>query len=159
MKYSLILLSLILVAGCKPCERLQRKCPRTDSIVYVETIRLDTITFYTKPDTMFLMVPVPGDCPDYVITEENDRSSAHIERVDNVVSAEIICKDDSLQAIIAQKDTELKEQKWDIIEVDKPVKYVPGWHWWIFIILIVENLIIAFIIYLKVKGAPLKIFK
>ena len=157
MKTILIFLVCLLMVGCNPCQRLTRRCPTHDSTSYVEVVKLDTVTVYTKPDTMTLLVPISRPCPDLKVSESNPSSSLTITTEGNVLTARVICKEDSLKVVIKDLERRLSSQQTIVQEkrVEVPVKYIPKIYKWSLGILIILILLSGGYVYLRIKGLKL----
>lgn len=121
----MILCTLLLFVGCgrKWCDR---KYPNQsfDSIVYKETIKLDTITIASPPDT--LMILLPTECPDQEIKAESKANKTQISIKGKIMKVVSICKEDSLQVVVNSLNKELKNKSEKVIQV----KYIPKIMWY-----------------------------
>lgn len=127
-KLLILLLAAILLVGCNPCKRLWRLCPPEvyhDS-VYIETVKLDTLVLIMPADTTYIEVPEVS-LSDLGIIVDNPDQHITFKVEEGVFKAKVICKEDSLLVVIAEKEKLLSEQKEVIkeVEVEVEVKYVP----------------------------------
>jgi hypothetical protein len=126
----------------------------TDSITYVEKLRVDTVT--VPGDTVTVSVPVFINCPDgekpvvrqTVVSSEGKRSSIHV-KVDS--SGQITASSDcnTLQQEVYEKDTQIKDLKaerdsighYEKQVITVQIKYIPGAYkaamWFSIIILLI----------------------
>jgi len=158
-KFIILLLVAVLFAGCNPCKRLTRLCPpevHSDSI-YIETVKLDTLVLIAPADTTYIEIPI-FTLEDLGIIVENDNQEITIGVNDGVFTAKVICKEDSLIAIIAEKEKLLSKQKTVIkeVEVEVAVTHIPKWAWISLIIVLCEVVGGIVYIYYKIKGGALK---
>jgi hypothetical protein len=96
---------------CKPEVR--------DSIVYRETVKLDTVRYVLPGDTTILEIPV--DLTDYTLVEENSKQKIQLNILKGKLRLITICKDDSLQVVIKNLEKKLSEQTTVIVEKPVPV--------------------------------------
>ncbi len=127
-KIIILLLVAVIFAGCNPCKRLWKICPpevQYDS-VYIETVKLDTLVLIVPSDTTYIEIPAVT-LEGLGILIDNADQSITIKVEDGVFKAQVICKEDSLLAVIAEKEKLLSEKKTVIkeVEVEVEVKYVP----------------------------------
>ena len=129
MKRTLILLAVAtMFVGCNPCKRLWRECPPEvyhDS-VYIETVKLDTLVLIAPADTMYIEVPEVS-LADLGIVIDNPDQHITFKVEEGVFTAQVICKEDSLLAVIAEIDRQRHEIETVIkeVEVEVEVKHVP----------------------------------
>ncbi len=129
MKKLIILLTVsVLLVGCNPCKRLWRLCPPEilrDS-VYIETVRLDTLILISPADTTYIEVPEIS-LADLGIIIDNPTQKIIFKVEQGVFKAQVICKEDSLLAVIAEKEKLLATQETVIkeVEVEVEVTHVP----------------------------------
>ena len=160
MKRTLILLIVaVMFVGCNPCKRLWKVCPpevHYDS-VYIETVKLDTLVLVSPADTTYIEVPAITLESLGIIVDNADQSIV-IEVVEGVFKAQVICKEDSLLAVIASKDKLLSEKKEVIkeVKVEVPVKHIPKWAWICLIIVLCEVIAGGVWVYVKIKTGGLK---
>jgi len=126
MRNVIIVLVIILLAGCNPCKRLTKKCPPTiqyDS-VYIETVELDTITLISPADTLYFQMPVEFDLNDLFVTvEDSPGPNVDIRIDDGIMEVTVICPEDSLNAIVTSLRTELKERETITQPTPEPERY------------------------------------
>ena len=124
MKQLIILLAVVLLAGCNPCKRLARKCPpviQYDS-VYIEKIILDTVVYTIPGDTVRIEMRVKVPLTDLQWKEETNDQIVSIKIEDGVMEVVAICKADSLELIIKSLRTELKVKKESVSSTPEPEK-------------------------------------
>ena len=151
-KIIILFLVAVLFVGCSPQKRLSRlldkyPLPTHDSISYVERIKLDTITVFTKADTVMLMFRAP--CPDMEVTDDNPKVKTKVIIKDQVMTVKTICKEDSLEIIIKELKTELVNKETVYVNVpgpEVPVKYTP--KFWIYGTITALCLIILIVLYI-----------
>ena len=122
MKKIIILLSIIplgiILVGCNPCKRLAIKCPQQDSVSYVETVKLDTITLYSPADTFIMRVPYdPVTLSDLGLEARHAGAEVKVKVVDRFIEVRAICPEDSLKAVIS----ELESRTHETVRVPYPV--------------------------------------
>ncbi len=121
-----IIILAVLFAGCNPCKRLAQKCPpeiHHDS-VYIETVKMDTITLVSPADTLWFQIPVEFDLNDLLLSvEDKPGPSVEIKIKDGIMEVTAICPEDSLKTVIAQKNIELSNRTTITKEVEVPVRY------------------------------------
>ena len=158
-KLLILLLAAVLFAGCNPCKRLARLCPpevHFDSI-YVETVKLDTLVLISPSDTTYIEVPaVTLEGLGIVVT--NSDQDITIKVKDGVFKAQVICKEDSLLAIIASKDKLISEKKEVIkeVKVEVPVRHIPKWAWICLITVVCELICGGVWVYIRIKSGGFK---
>jgi len=113
MRQLIILLAILLLAGCNPCKRLTKRCPPSvqhDS-VYIEKVKLDTVLLVSPADTLYFQIPVEFNLNDLLVSV-NDKPgpSVDIKIKDGIMEVTAICPEDSLKAVIHSLQTELKEK-------------------------------------------------
>jgi len=154
-KLLILLLAAVLFAGCNPCKRLWRICPPevTYDSVYVETVKLDTLILISPSDTTYIEVPAVTLEGLGIIVSNADQDIA-IKVEEGVFKAQVICKEDSLQAVIAQKDVLLSQQQTVIkeVEVEVPVRHIPKWAWITLIIVVCELICGGVWVYVRIKA-------
>ena len=143
--------TVLILSSCSPCRRLSRKCPPVIYDSIIERVTLDTITLISPADTLWLQIPVEVPLNELFVSNKTSGPSVEIKVVDGILSALVICPEDSLKAVI----TELETRGVRTVEVPKyvDVKFIPRWCWIVLIYAIVITLLIVVVIYLKVKGA------
>ncbi len=155
MRTLAIITIIFIFTGCNPYKRLQRKCPPIirDSISYVETIKLDTITLVSPADTLIIRIPVEPDINDLIVdVADKPGPSVAITISDGIMEIIAVCPEDSLKAIINSLHTELNNQTTVTVEKIVEVPRMPKIGWICVIISIVSVLLLIFIVYLKIKG-------
>jgi len=158
-KLLVLLLAAVLFAGCNPCKRLWRICPpevHYDSI-YVETVKLDTLVLISPSDTTYIEVPaVTLEGLGIIVSNADQNITAKVEG--GIFKAKVICKEDSLQAVIASKDRLISEKKEVIkeVEVEVPVRYIPKWAWICLIAVVCELICGGVWVYVKIKTGGFK---
>ena len=158
-KLLILLLAAVLFTGCNPCKRLWRICPpevHYDS-VYVETVKLDTLVLISPSDTTYIEVPAVTLEGLGIIVSNSDQDIT-IKVKDGIFKARVICKEDSLQAVIAQKDVLLSKQETVVKKVPEPypVKHIPKWAWICLIIVVCELICGGVWVYIKIKTGTLR---
>ena len=158
-KLLILLLAVILFAGCNPCKRLWRICPPEvirDS-VYVETVKLDTLVLISPSDTTYIEVPAVT-LEGLGILVNNSDQDITIKVEDGIFKAKVICKEDSLLAVIASKDVLLSKQETVIkeVEVEVPVRHIPKWAWICLIAVVCELVGVGVWLYTKIKAGWLR---
>ena len=158
-KLFILLLAAVLFAGCNPCKRLARLCPpevHYDS-VYVETVKLDTLVLISPSDTTYIEVPAVTLEGLGIIVSNADQDIT-IKVKDGVFKARVICKEDSLLAVIAQKDVLLSKQETVIKEVavEVPVRHIPKWAWICLITVVCELICGGVWVYIRIKSGGFK---
>jgi len=167
MKKLLIFIFIVItVLGCNPCKRLARKCPPKihDSLIYIETITEDPN--YTIPDSAFWQLEFECDSNFNVILRALEESNSGI-RTETIIKEKKVYYEDNkgkqrlIVSLSAQTDSietlnqtieKLRSEKITVyVPEPYPKPFTPAWHWWIFVIFIVENLLIGFIIFRKFK--------
>jgi len=160
MKYFIFALA-IFVVSCNPCKRLQRKCPPVmhDSIVYRETIRDSIVKVQLPGDTTVIEIPAVT-LTDMGLVAENENQKITARVSNGVFHLQSICKEDSLELVIHGLRERLS-QKVTTIKVPEPYaeKYIPKIYKHILIYAIILTVLVAIIIYLKVKGGALKFLR
>lgn len=160
MKRIILFIGIIIFLGsCSPCERLSRKCPPVirDSISYVETIKLDTITLISPADTLIIRIPVEPDLNDLIVDASNNPGpSVNIKIEDGFLSVIAVCPEDSLKSIISSLQTELSNQTTIEVPVEVPVRYTGKLAKICMVFSLVSVLIIIFVIVYKIKVGSLK---
>lgn len=160
MKQLIILLAVVLLAGCNPCKRLTRKCPTHDStFVLIETIR-DTIWVYTPADTIQIAIPMDmvidlGDLG-FIVEDNNQKIAVTVLHDTLFVKSE--CKADSLQAIVDSQRTTINNTKTVYQDVEVEVEVVRNSKFARFCIIAffcVVLIVIALIVY-RIKVGTLK---
>lgn len=149
----------ILLISCNPCKRLARKCPPVirDSLVYVETVKFDTIVLVSPADTLIIRIPVEPDLNDLIIDASNKPGpSVEITISDGVMEIIAICPEDSLKAIINSLQTELSNQTTITVEKIVEVPRMPKIGWIAIIFSSCVLICIAVWVYLKYKVGPVK---
>ena len=152
----------ITLSSCSPTKRLENIYDRNPELLpdsstntsYIERIEFDTIMVHTPADTIALIIA--ADCPDLEAEVKTPGGDVTVTIKDKVLTAEVICNEDSLEMVIWELQTELTSEKTIIqeVEVEVPVKYTP--KFWIYgtigcFILII--LILLYILYrVKTKG-------
>ena len=160
MRKIIILLVIgILFAGCNPCKRLTRLCPpeiHYDS-VYIETVKLDTLILVSPADTTYIEVPI-FSLEDFGFIVENPDQEITVSITDGVFTAQVICKEDSLIAIIVEKEKLLSERKETVkeVEVEVKVKHLSKFAIFTIIYFFCTVLLIAVGILYKVKVGSLR---
>ena len=154
-----IIIGLLVFTSCSPCEKLAKKCPShvTDSISYIETVKLDTLVLISPADTTYIELPV-FTLEDLGIIVENADQEITIAVNDGVFTAQVICKDDSLIAIIAEKEKLLSEQKTVIkeVEVEVLVKHVPKFYKIAALFAFCCVVLLVVYLYIKIKGGAFR---
>jgi len=158
-KLLILLLAAVLFAGCNPCKRLWRVCPpevHYDS-VYVETVKLDTLVLISPSDTTYIEVPAVTLEGLGIIVNNADQDIT-IKVKDGVFKARVICKEDSLLAVIASKDKLISEKKEVIkeVKVEIPVRHIPKWAWICLIIVVCELICGGVWVYIRIKSGGFK---
>ena len=157
--YLAFILTIIILNGCSPCKRLQRKCPPVirDSIVYTETVKFDTIILVSPADTLIIRIPVEPDINDLVIDASNKPGpSLKIKIKDGILEAEVICPEDSLKSIIAGLETELNNQTTVVEYRDKDVVRNSKFARICIIFSLCAVVLLGVWVYLKIKSGWLK---
>ena len=155
MKQLIILLIPLLIAGCNPCKRLTKKCPPTtryDS-VYIEKVKLDTITLISPADTLYFQMPVEFNLNDLLVSAANKPGpKVDIKIKDRVMEVMVVCPEDSLKAVIHSLQTELKEKITITPPIPKPERYTSKFAKFtiIFFFCCVFIGIVAIVYYIKV---------
>ena len=70
---------VILLSACHPCARLAKKCPTSDSLVYIETIKENPS--YTIPDSVYWQLEFECDSNYEVIMRSFEETNTGIETV------------------------------------------------------------------------------
>ena len=174
MKTLFILIPIVLIASCKPCERLQRKCPPMvkDSLIYRETVKEDP--YYTIPDSAYWDMVFQCDSNYNVVLRDYNELNSGIKGT--VIIREVPVKDlktekqlrvkitavtDSVE-ILNKTIEKLRSEKNTITitkEVQVPVKHVPKFYKWLLVLFIVEVVLLAGYVYLKIKGGKIPFLK
>ena len=157
MKQIILLLCIVLIAGCNPCRRLARLCPPTiqhDS-VYIETVVTDTVTLVTPSDTTYITVPVVT-LESLGIIVENENQIITMEVVEGVLQAEVICKDDSLEKVIYSLRTELRETEVITPAPVEPEKYLTKFAKFTIIYFFCSLFLVVVVGIYRIKVGPLK---
>jgi len=158
-KLLILLLAVVLFAGCNPCKRLWRICPpevHFDS-VYIETVKLDTLVLISPSDTTYIEVPaVTLEGLGIIVSNADQDITVKVE--DGVFKATVICKEDSLLAIIASKDKLISEKKEVIkeVKVEVPVRHIPKWAWICLITVVCELICGGVWVYIRIKSGGFK---
>ena len=130
MKDIIIILSIVLLSSCTTQKRCLEKFPpqNNSTASYIETVKLDTLVQYVPGDTTF--VQMPFDCPDQdTVIVDNAKQIIKYVVKDRIITIESICKEDSLNTIIANIRTELKESNNTVVEVPHVPRFwkIVGW--------------------------------
>ena len=159
MKYILLIGIMLLSFSCSPCVRLQRKCPVIvkDSISYVEIVKFDTILLVSPADTLFLSIPVEPDLNVLTVDASNRPGpSVKIKIKDRILTAIVVCPEDSLKAVINSLQTELINQTTKVEYRDKDVVRNSKFARVCIIFTLCALILFAVWVYLKIKGGVLK---
>ncbi len=106
MKTLTLLTAILILASCNPCKRLMRKCPQSDSMSYVETVTLDTLTLISPADTFILRVPYdPVTLEELGFSARSTAAEVSLSVIEGILEVEAICPEDSLKAVIAQLES------------------------------------------------------
>ena len=158
-----ILLLLLIISSCNIDKRIARKQARwcnkestSDTVkivqndtVYQETIK--TVKIAPNPDTLQLYAIAYCDSmqnvqmPLIIVEDKENGNKASIEIIDNKVNAEIICNMDSLEQIIIEKNTlikNLKSIKINDVKIVTKIKKAGAfyiWFFWILVVLVVVS--------------------
>jgi len=166
-KIVLLLIIIILFAGCHPCKRLMKRCPPQikDSLIYIETITEDPA--YTIPDSVFWSFVIECDSNYQAILKRYNESNTGMNTEVEIKEIVKYVKDNKQinQLIIdlsAYTDSiEVKNKLIEKLRAEKttvfvpepyPEKYTPRWIKWIVIIFFVENALLIFLIVRKFKN-------
>jgi len=155
----LLILTIVLFAGCNPCKRLARRCPETIKII--ERIERDTIRIHLPADTVtyeasiydffdMLGIVVDTTTKDSArMTIENDDQKISVSTNDDMITIESICLEDSLVSVIER----LRRDTNRIRIVDKPVPVIRNskYHRITGIAAPVLLLLVAFFVYIKLR--------
>ena len=157
------MLLLLLLNSCNVEKRLARKqakwcsnITKTDTIreiehdtIYKESIK--TIKLAPNPDTLNLYAIAYCDSmnnvqmPEIIVDDNSNGHKATISITNNEVKAEIICNMDSLEQIIIEKNTIIKNlesqyvTKTKVLTKIKKVGTFYVWFFWIFVVLVVVS--------------------
>ncbi len=148
-----IILTCIILLGitnCVPTKRLCQKCPTKDSIVYTETIKLDTLILRLPGDTTILEIPV--DLTDYSLSEDNARQRIQLDILKGKLRLITICKDDSLKTVITELEKRNSEVSTIYVDREKIVYKTRPFFIYCTIALFVVVILFAGWIYLKNKA-------
>ena len=159
MKYILLIGIILLSFSCMPCKRLARKCPiiAKDSIVYTEIVKFDTILLVSPADTLFLSIPVEPDLNVLTVDASNRPGpSVKIKIKDRILTATVVCPEDSLKAVINSLQTELINQTTKVEYRDKDVVRNSKFARVCIIFTLCALILFAVWVYLKIKGGVLK---
>ena len=159
MKYILLIGIMLLSLSCNPCKRLARKCPTIvrDSIVYSETVKFDTIILVSPADTLIIRVPVEPDLNVLTVDASNKPGpSVKIKIKDRILTAEVVCPEDSLKAVINSLQTELINQTTKVEYRDKDVVRNSKFARICIIFSLCAVILFAVWVYLKIKAGALK---
>ena len=157
--YIILIVMMIFISSCDPCKRLAKKCPPQikDSISYVEKIKFDTITLVSPSDTLWISVPVEADLNDLLISTGNKPGpSVKIKIKDKVLTAEVVCPEDSLKTVISSLQTELSNQTTVTVEKEVPVNHIPKIAWIAIIFSCCVIVYLATRVYLRIKSGGVK---
>ena len=137
MKKLLFLIPILLI-GCKPCERLAKKCPPhiKDSISYIETISED----YIIPDSAYWSLLFWCDSSNNVLLRELDEYNTGMNT--EITIKEVIKFKDKIEykylkvdisaftdsIMVLNRMVEKYKNQYEYIDVEVPVKYVPKFY-------------------------------
>jgi len=162
------IIAVLILASCKPQEKIIEHYT-TDTIISVEHD-----PSYTIPDSAFWKFVIECDSNYNAVLKELEESNSGINTEVQIKKVYYPVKDKQSGKLIQALQFELSawtdsietlnttirklhnEKSFEYIEVDKPVPFVPAWHWWVLIALIVLIGLNAFIIYRKVKSGGLQ---
>ncbi len=135
MKILILIMSIWLLSACAGVNHKMTKGLvdiRSDSIIYIETVKLDTVSFAKESFRM----TIPEYLHDTVVVYRKGRASAQIKYVDG--RKELTASCDSISEIVIGKDiqiTNLKSRLTDknrVIETEvKPPDRGGRWFFWI----------------------------
>jgi hypothetical protein len=168
MKKLILLLLAFVIISCDPCKRLARKCPPQvkDSVIYKETLKEDPN--YTIPDSLYWQLEFECDSNYQVLLRDFEESNTGFDtevKIKEVVrwkedtrkvhrlTVNLSVLSDSIKTMNRTIE-KLRNQQRTIVRTvreEVPVKHTPRWMWWVFIIFIIENFLIAGYIYIKTK--------
>lgn len=131
--------TLLLLSGCGKKLQPQITTNYKDSVVEKKTIVLKDTVIYTPGDEVYITDTMP--CPEYDKKDSSKTGNVKIAVKIKGGKLTATCKQDSLQHRIKWLEEELVKEKYSsnvttetkYITVEKPVKYIPKWVWWLLV--------------------------
>lgn len=128
-----------------------------DSIVEKKVVRVRDSVVFLPSDSVIIHDTIP--CPiDYHQEDSSSKTKITVDIKKGKLTAK--CQTDSLQQRIHWLENEYLKEKYSLkthvetkyIEVPKPVKYTPKWHWyvhWLFLLWLIWNYRISLVTLLR----------
>jgi hypothetical protein len=164
MKKLTIILIAVLLVGCSPCERLQRKCPPVikDSISYIETMAEDPN--YTIPDSVYWQLEFECDSNYEVLLRDFEEFNTGLETIveikevvrwkeDKSKVSRLIVNIGVFTDSIASLNKTIEKLKNTTITVEKEVlvNHIPKIAWFAIIFSACVLIYVGVKVYLRVK--------
>lgn len=135
MKRTLLLIAIALMSVSCNREFCQKNYPCSDSVSYIERLKLDTSYLYLPSDTSYIELPV--DCPDQQIVYRDGKQEIIYRIKDRILTVNQVTFADSIRIINQFK------QSSDFKQYEKPVEVeVPFIPKWIKYLLMIESLLL-----------------